>query len=140
MKLLSLGLAVGLLFSASSAHAFRPHERPLPPSPGQTHTAFAALGQLDASSCAAMGKIMMSPDVMKNFHEAAKAGAELRKITPVPSSRSDEQQLEFTFDKVGSPFGPPVMIPYHASFRATFFLPQDAGWQLGEVSPLKSVQ
>jgi hypothetical protein len=145
-SLLSFGLTVGLLFSAASgAFAFRPHSRPFPPpshpQPPQQHTAFAGLSALDPSTCSVLGRVMVHPEVLKNFKKAAKSGGELRKITSLPSSRSDEQTIEFQFDKVGNPFGPPTTaIPYHGTFRVQLFLPQDAGWQLGEISPLAEVQ
>jgi hypothetical protein len=140
-SLLSLGLAMGLLLAAvEPAAAFRPGSRPRP-RPPQQQPAFAALANLDASTCSALETMLTHPMVIKNIKAARKAGAQLRKITPLPRTSSEDQKVEFTFDKVGNPFGPPTMaIPYHASFTVHMFLPQDAGWQMGEVSPLREVQ
>lgn len=150
-SLFALGLALGLMFAAAEpASAFRPGGRPgtmnpFPspqrPRPPQQARAFQALAQLDQSTCAALEKMMTHPEVVKNFKAAKKKGAQLVKITPMPSRNDDEQKVQFSFDKVGNPFGPPTMaIPYHADFTVQMFLPQDAGWQMGEVSPLREVQ
>ena len=142
-SLLSAALTFGLLVAAASpAAAFRPGSRPgtmRPMPPQQQPAAFAGLAGLDASTCSALEQMMSSPEVIKNFKAAKKAGATLRAITPLVRTRSDEQSVSFQFDKVGSPFGPPMLIPYHANFTVQMFLPQDAGWQMGEVGPLNEV-
>lgn len=144
-SLLSFGLALGLLAAiADPAAAFRPGNRPFPrpqpPRPPQQQATFQGLASLDPSTCAALEKIMTHPEVIKNFKAAKKAGAVLNKITPLPRRSSDEQSVQFFFEKFSSPFGPPMLIPYHANFKVQMFLPQDAGWQMGEVSPLSEVQ
>lgn len=147
-SLFSLGLALGLMFAAADpASAFRPGGRggtfpsPQRPRPPQQPTTFQGLGALDASTCAALEKMMAHPEVVKNFKAAKKHGGTLHKITPLPSRSPDEQSVQFSFQKVGNPFQPPTMaIPYHADFKVQMFLPQDAGWQMGEVSPLREVQ
>lgn len=145
-SLLTLGLALGLMFTAADpASAFRPGSRPFPrpqmPRPPQAQPAFPGLAALDASTCAALEKMMTHPEVVKNFKAAKKAGAQLHKITPLPRHSNDEQSVQFSFEKFQSPFGPPTMaIPYHADFKVQMFLPQDSGWQMGEVSPLREVQ
>ena len=141
-SLLTFGLALAVTFvSAHPAAAFRPHDRPIPQPPAAQPPAMAGLAALDASTCAALEKVFSSPEAIKNFKAAHKAGAQLTKITPLPRKNNDEQRISFSFDKVGNPFGPPSTgIPYHASFTVQFFLPQDAGWQIGEVSPLGEVQ
>lgn len=146
-SLLTIGLALAVSFVASTpAEAFRPGgggtfgHRPMPRPPQSQPAAFAGLAALDSSTCQALEKIMTSPEVIKNFKAARKQGASLTKITPLPRRSSDEQTVTFTFDKVGNPFQPPSMaIPYHASFSVQMFLPQDAGWQMGEVGPLNEV-
>lgn len=139
--LVSFGLAAGLLFAASDpALAIRPGGggfggggggfRPRPP---QMAPAFPSLHQVDEAACAALAKAMTAPEAAKHIKALQKKGGELRSIRCLPRRSSDEQTLEFTIRSVGNPFGPPTT-PWAASFKVQMFLPQDAGWQVGEVS------
>ena len=148
--LVSLGLAAGLLLAASDpAMAIRPRgggfgggfgggvsPRPRPP---QMQPAFPSLNDLDESACAALAKAMTAPEASKHIKALQKKGGELRSIKCLPRRSSDEQSIEFSFRSVGSPFGPPTT-PWAASFKVQMFLPQDAGWQVGEVSPLTTTR
>jgi hypothetical protein len=142
----SLALAAGMLLAASEpAMAIRPRggggfgggfgggspQRPRPP---QMAPAFPSLHDLDDATCAALAKAMMAPEAAKHIKALQKKGGELRSIKCLPRRNSDEQSIEFTFRSVGSPFNPNPPAPWTATFKVQMFLPQDAGWQVGEVT------
>lgn len=136
-RMLSLALALGaVLASGSPVLAIRPRMPPRPPVPPP---AFRDLTSLTESTCAALGKMVTHPGVAKHLRALQRKGGQLRSITPLPRTSPIEQTVVFTVLSVSSPLDPNPPAPWSASFKVKLFLPQDAGWQIGEVSTIEVI-
>jgi hypothetical protein len=132
----TLGLALGFaLITTVPASAIMPH-RPVRPQPAP---AFQDLSALESTSCEVLGKLMVHPDVLKHARALSRKGGRLNAIAPLSRARIDEQTLVVTYVSTSSPLDPNPPAPWSASFRVKLFLPQDAGWQIGSVSPLEVI-
>jgi hypothetical protein len=102
--------------------------------PPLAHPKFNNLTKLDEVGCGLLGLLTGSAEFSRNAQQLARKGYYLSAIAETNIVSNTEGALLFSYIKAGSPLVPPPPGPTPtAVFRVSLFLPQDAGWQVGEV-------